>query len=184
MVGHNVNESRTTKVISARIKYPLYKKIQELADDKFTDKSKFIENAIIFYMDSLEDIEKSNALKHILRHKKDYKDIREELSVIDIENQRVSTDMMRKTYAKFVDKALANVFIANKPYNLTEKEMKKVLVDHLESHRPRARYYECEELIDLRQEDPINYASSMLDHMKAENQLDEDMGDLTSRLSG
>lgn len=184
IVGHNVNKSRTTKPISARIKYPLWKKIDELAGDKFKDKSNFIENAVLFYLDSLEDIKMSDQLEHLLNYKKDYKNIKEELSVIDIENQRVSTDIMRKTYAKYVDKALAHIYLSNKMYELTEDELEHMLKSHLEQHRPRARYYGCEGLIDVRKEDPIQYAQDMVDHMKKENSLSSEMQNLASKMSG
>jgi len=62
IVGHNVNQSRTTKTISARVMFPLYRKIEDLANEEFNDKSNFIENAIMFYFDHLDDIEISEQL--------------------------------------------------------------------------------------------------------------------------
>jgi len=111
-------------------------------------------------------------------------DIKEELTLVDMENQRVSTDMMRKTYAKFVDKAIAHIYLSNSMYELTEEEMTHMLESHLEQHRPRARYYGCEELIDVRKKEPIQYAKDMIDHMKKENQLSDEMKNIASKISG
>lgn len=150
------------EIVHSRIGKAYKKALKKIADERGLSLSATLRKAIYHYIDAHKhEIELSDAVQTTLDDRDAIEYSEDELFLVREQNKKMEAVYKRETFPIFMDNFIADIYVSNSK-DMPDDKLKEKIKDALEVFRVRAEYYDMEDKLDIRQEEPLHYATRTL----------------------
>lgn len=159
--------ARLHELIHARVPRGIKDAVERLSKETGKAESDLIRDAVFYLLMRQDEIEMDATLEKVVNRMDSYIKADNELLFIEMENKRVSAELRARTFGKYMDSFMADIYLSEKrDEEKSADEIRETLRSSLKVMKARAEHHNMTDEYENRREAPIEYVQNELDRRK------------------